>query len=183
MGDSCRPKGSIPVQSSQSSGSEEEGPGLDEQKRKYISREMLPYLIGHVKANMGFTDDEVLHTPSGFLLHQFQSSAPIDVPVHLYILEVLKHEWKDPDKIMLPQFMAKLYPVRDMQKYLPVSASFDSFVASQVGITSLVEDAMIKNAVEKVAASLRKVYSGSDLAIQADLLWYCGTGHPWRGVP
>ncbi|KAJ1191007.1 hypothetical protein NDU88_000324 [Pleurodeles waltl] len=60
---------------SPSSTSELEGPSPDEQKGKYISKELLP--------------DEVPDTSSGSLLRQFQSSVPGNVPIHPSIQECL----------------------------------------------------------------------------------------------
>lgn len=137
-------------------------------KEKYIDKDMLPELLKHAKSNMGFPDDEAPSPSGGSILQQFQSSAAVDVPVLPYIREVLNRELKDPDRIMLPRFMSKLYPLQDMCKKLPDSIPIDSFVAILVGWTSLVEDAVIKDPVDKTLyASLRKVYCGSHLALRA----------------
>ncbi|KAJ1196434.1 hypothetical protein NDU88_000305 [Pleurodeles waltl] len=85
--------------------------------------------------NMDFPEDEVPDTSSGSLLRQFQSTVPVDVAIHPCIREVIKQEWRDPDKILLPNFMAKLYPLQDMAQVLPDLVPIDSFVASLVGRT------------------------------------------------
>lgn len=168
-GDGARSKGSVPV-SSFSSGDEAEGLGDSEHKGKYIDRDMLAGLLRHVKSNMGFPDDEAPSTSGGPLLRQFQSSSAVDVPVHPFIRDVLQREWVDPDRILLPRFMAKLYPLHDMAVELPDSIPIDSFVASLVGRTSLAEDAVLKDPVDKkVDSSLKKVYSGSHLALRAGI--------------
>ncbi|KAJ1192157.1 hypothetical protein NDU88_001469 [Pleurodeles waltl] len=96
--------------------SELEGPSQEEQKGKYISRELLPPPVKHVKVNMDFPEDEVPDTPSGSLLCQFQISVPVD------------------------------------------------------GRTSLAEDAVIRDAVDKKAdMSLKKVCSGTHLALRAGI--------------
>ncbi|KAJ1148663.1 hypothetical protein NDU88_001491 [Pleurodeles waltl] len=150
-----------------------EGPLPEEQKGKYIPRELLPPLLKHFKVNMDFPADEVpdtSDTSSGSLLHQFQSSVPVDVPIHPCIQEVIKPEWRDPDKILLPRFMAKLYPLQDMTQVLPDSVPIDSFVASLVGHMSLAEDAVIQDVVDKkVDVSLKKAYSGTHLALRAGI--------------
>ncbi|KAJ1212690.1 hypothetical protein NDU88_000345 [Pleurodeles waltl] len=160
--------GSPALQSLQSS--EEEGPGHEEQKGKYIAQDMLPDLIRHVKANIEFPDEEVSDRSSGSLLCQFQSLAPIDVLVHPYIHGVLKGEWRDHGKILLQHTKARLYFFQDIQTDLPDSIPIDSFVASLVGWTSLEEHAVIKDAVDKrVDALLGKVHSGSHLALRAGI--------------
>ncbi|KAJ1151625.1 hypothetical protein NDU88_004405 [Pleurodeles waltl] len=116
----------IPGQPLQSSGSDEEVPGPDEQKCKYIAHNMLPDLIWHVKVN----DEEVPDTTSGSLLLQFLYLVPLDVPVHPYIHEDLKREGRDPEKIMLLSFKANLNSLQDMWKDLPVPIPSDSFVAN-----------------------------------------------------
>ncbi|KAJ1218433.1 hypothetical protein NDU88_006013 [Pleurodeles waltl] len=119
---------------------------------------------------MDFPKDEVPGTSSGFLLRQFQSSVPVDVPIHPCIQEVSKREWRDPDKILLPCFMARLYPLQDMAQVLPDSVPIDSFVASLVGRTSLAEDAVIRDSVDKkVDVSLKKAYAGAHLALRAGI--------------
>ncbi|KAJ1185825.1 hypothetical protein NDU88_002612 [Pleurodeles waltl] len=153
-----------------SSSSELEGPSQEEQKGKYISKELLPPLVKHVRMNMDFPDVEVPGTSSGSLLCQFQSSAPVDVPIHPCIQEVIKREWKDPEKIILPRFMAKLYPLQDMAQVLPDSVPIDSFVSSLFGRTSLPEDAVIQDSVDKkVDVSLKKSYAGTHLALGAGI--------------
>ncbi|KAJ1087702.1 hypothetical protein NDU88_000867 [Pleurodeles waltl] len=105
--------------------------------------------------------DEVPETFAGSLLHQFQCFALVDMPVLPWIQEVLKWEWKDPDKILMPRFMANLYPLKNKSQDLP-----DSFVASLVGRSSLAEDAIIRDAVDRqVDAALKMVYSGAHLAL------------------
>ncbi|KAJ1169806.1 hypothetical protein NDU88_001696 [Pleurodeles waltl] len=124
---------------SPSSSSELEGSSLEEQKGKYISRDLLPPLVKYV-------------------------------PIHPYIQELIKREWRDPDKIILPRFMAKLYPLQDMAKVLPDLVPIDSFVASLVGRISLADDAVIQDAVDmKVDVSLKKAYSGTHLALRAGI--------------
>ncbi|KAJ1149160.1 hypothetical protein NDU88_001977 [Pleurodeles waltl] len=119
---------------------------------------------------MDFPEVDVSDTSSGSLLRQFQSSVPVDVPVYPCIQEVIKREWKDPDKIILPRFMAKLYPSQDMAQVLPDSVPIDSFVTSLVGRTSLAEDAVIRDSVDKkVDVSLKKSYAGTHLALQAGI--------------
>ncbi|KAJ1160858.1 hypothetical protein NDU88_001350 [Pleurodeles waltl] len=151
-------------------GSELEGPSQEEQKGKYISWELLPPLVKHVKVNMDFPEDEVPDTSSGSLLHQFQSSVPVDVAIHPCI-QVIKREWRDSNKILLPRFMAKLYPLQNMSQVLPDSVPIDSFVASLFGRTSVAEDAVIQDAVDKkVDVSLKKAYSGTHLALRAEFM-------------
>ncbi|KAJ1191986.1 hypothetical protein NDU88_001299 [Pleurodeles waltl] len=118
--------------------------------------------------NMNFPEDEVPDTSSGSLLGQFQGSVPVDVPIHPCIQEVIKWEWTDPDKILLPHFMAKLYPLQHMAQVLLDSVPTDSFVTSLVGRTSLAEDAVIWDSVDKkVDVSLKKEYAGTHLALRA----------------
>ncbi|KAJ1107238.1 hypothetical protein NDU88_004631 [Pleurodeles waltl] len=158
------------VAASPSSSSELEGPSQEEQKGKYISKELLPPLVKHVKMNMDFPKDEAPDTSSGSLLHQFQSSVPVDVPIHPCIQEVIKREWRDPDKILLPHFMAKLYPLQDMAQVLLDLVPIDSFVASLVGRKSLAEDAVIQDSVDKkVDVTLKKAYAGTHLALRAGI--------------
>ncbi|KAJ1082763.1 hypothetical protein NDU88_002928 [Pleurodeles waltl] len=69
--------------------------------------------------------------------------------------------------------MAKLYPLQDMAQVLPDSVPIDTFVASFVGRTSLAEDAVIRDLVDKkVDVSLRKSYAGMHLALRDGI---CGT--------
>ncbi|KAJ1203006.1 hypothetical protein NDU88_006801 [Pleurodeles waltl] len=137
------------------SSSELVGPSPQKQKSKYISRDLLPPLVKHVKVNMDFPEYEVSDTSSGSLLRQFQSTVPVQVPIPPCIQEVIKREWKDPDKILLPRFMAKLYTSQAIAQVLPDSAPVDSFVASLVGHISLDEDSVIRDAVDrKVDVSL-----------------------------
>ncbi|KAJ1182922.1 hypothetical protein NDU88_008099 [Pleurodeles waltl] len=144
--------------------SELEAPSREEQKGKYISKEFLPPLVKHVKMNMDFPDMDVPDT-SGSLLRQFQSSVPRDVPVHPCIQEVIKREWRDPNKILLPRFMGELYPLQNIPQVLPDSVPIDSFATSLVGRTSLAKDAVIRDSVDrKVDVSLRKSYAGTHLA-------------------
>ncbi|KAJ1098238.1 hypothetical protein NDU88_003354 [Pleurodeles waltl] len=59
-----------------------------------------------------------------------------------------------------------------MSGSLPGSIPIDSVVASLVGRTFLTEDAIIKDATDKkIDSALRKVYSGSHLALRAGI--YC----------
>ncbi|KAJ1083156.1 hypothetical protein NDU88_003316 [Pleurodeles waltl] len=75
---------------------------------------------------------------------------------------------KDPDKIILPRVMGKLYPLQDMAQVLPDSVPIDSFVTSLVGCMSLAEDAVIGVPVDKkVDVSLKKSYAGTHLELQA----------------
>ncbi|KAJ1080837.1 hypothetical protein NDU88_001026 [Pleurodeles waltl] len=105
-----------------------------------------------------------------FCLFCSRVSVPVDVPIYPCIQEVIKWEWRDPDKINLPHFVAKLYPLKDMAKVLPDSMPIDSFVASLVGCTSLAEDAVIQDSVDKkVDVSLRKAYAGTHLALRAGI--------------
>ena len=157
-----------PSGSDVSTDEEEEFP--DVQTGKYVSKDILKEVLSHVKANMGFAEDEVPSTSSGPLLRQFQSASESSLPVHDHIWEVLRREWKDPDKIVLPRFMAKLYPLTDMQKTLPDAIQVDSLVSSLVGRTSLNEEAILKDAVDKkVDSSLKKVYAGMHLSMRAGI--------------
>ncbi|KAJ1101181.1 hypothetical protein NDU88_006253 [Pleurodeles waltl] len=107
---------------------------------------------------------------SCFHLFDFASTVLVDVPIHPCIQELIKREWKDPDKIILPRFMAKLYLLQYMAQVLPGSVSIDSFVANLVGRTSLAEDAVIRDSVvKKVDVSLKKSYAGTHLALQAGI--------------
>ncbi|KAJ1141180.1 hypothetical protein NDU88_007515 [Pleurodeles waltl] len=111
---------------SRSSSLELEGPSPEEEKCKSISRDLLPPMVKHVKVNMDFPEDEVPDTSSGSLLRQFQSTVPVDMPIHSCIQEVIKRR------------------------------------------TSLAEDAVIRDAVDKnVDVSLKKAYSGTHLALRA----------------
>ena len=104
------------------------------------------------------------------MVRQFQQSTVLDVPIQSHILDVVNREWKDPDKISLPRFMAKLYPLADMQNTLPDSVPIDSLVARLVGRTSLNEDAIIKDQTDKkIDSALKKVYSGVHLALRAGI--------------
>ncbi|KAJ1216104.1 hypothetical protein NDU88_003710 [Pleurodeles waltl] len=148
--------------------SELEGPSQEEKKVKYISRDLLPPLVKHVKVNMDFPGDEVPDNASGSLLRQIQSSVPVDVPINPCIQEVIKREWRDPDKILLPLFIAKLSPLQDMALVLPDSVPIDSFVASLVGRTSLAADEVIQDFLDKtVDVYLKKAYAGTYLALWA----------------
>ncbi|KAJ1110269.1 hypothetical protein NDU88_007624 [Pleurodeles waltl] len=110
--------------------------------------------------NMDFPDVEFPDTSSGSLLRQFQSS--VHEPIHPCIQEVIKRERRDPDKIILPRFMAKFYPLQDMAKVFPDSVPIDSFVASL--------DAVIWDSVDKkVDASLKKSYAGNHFALRAGI--------------
>ncbi|KAJ1170769.1 hypothetical protein NDU88_002641 [Pleurodeles waltl] len=122
-------------------------------------------LVKHVIVNMGFPDGEIPDTSSASLLCQFQSTVPFDVLIHLCIQEVIEREWNDADKIILPCFMAKLYPLQDMHQVLPDSIPIDSFVASLVGRTSLAKEAVDK----RVDGSLKKVYSVAHMALRAGI--------------
>ncbi|KAJ1211077.1 hypothetical protein NDU88_006439 [Pleurodeles waltl] len=160
------------VAASTSSSSEVEGPSLEEQMGKYFSRELLPPLMKHVKLNMDFPEVDVPETLSGYILCQFQISVPVDVTIHPCIQVVIKREWKDPDKIILPRFMGKLYPLQVMAQVLSDSVPIDSFVASLVGCMSLAEDAVIRDSVDKkVDVSLKTSYAGTHLALRAGIYW------------
>ncbi|KAJ1114913.1 hypothetical protein NDU88_003143 [Pleurodeles waltl] len=111
--------------------------------------------------------------PSGSLLRQFQCATPVDVLVHHCIQEVPKQEWKNPDKIIKLSFLEKLYPLKDILKDLPDSIPVDSFVASLMGHTSLAEDAIIRDSVDKkMDVALKKGFFGANLALRAGV---CGT--------
>ena len=70
----------------------------------------------------------------------------------------------------MPRFMSKLYPLTDMQTSLREGIPIDSFVASLVGRTSLTEDSVIRDQVDKKAdSSLKKVYAGMHLALRAGI--------------
>ncbi|KAJ1202696.1 hypothetical protein NDU88_006493 [Pleurodeles waltl] len=97
-------------------------------------------------------------------------TVPVDVPIHPCVQEVIKREWKDPDKTILPQFMAKLYPLQDLAQVLPDPVPIDSFVGSLVGRTSFAEDAVFRDSVgKKVDVSLKKSYAGMHLALRAGI--------------
>ncbi|KAJ1156747.1 hypothetical protein NDU88_009464 [Pleurodeles waltl] len=120
-----------------------------------------------MKLNMDFPEVDVPDTSSGSLLHQYHGSVPVDVPIHPCFQEVIKREWKDPDKIILPRFMGKLYSLQDMAQVLPDSVHIDSIVASLVGRTTLAEDAVIWDSVDKkVDVFLKKSYAGTHLALR-----------------
>ena len=68
-----------------------------------------------------------------FFVVVFFKVTELSFPVHDHIVEVLKREWRDPDKIALPRFMAKLYPLTEMQKYFPDVIPVDSLAYSLVG--------------------------------------------------
>ncbi|KAJ1207487.1 hypothetical protein NDU88_002878 [Pleurodeles waltl] len=158
------------VAASTSSSSELEGPSPEEQKSKYVSKELLPPLMKRVKLNMDFPDVDVPDPFSGSLLHKFQTSVPVDVHIHSCIQEVIEWEWKDPNKIILPRFMAKLYPLQDMAQVLRDSVPIDSFVTSLVGRMSLAEDAVNWDSVDKkVDVSWKKSYGGTHLALRAGI--------------
>ncbi|KAJ1183210.1 hypothetical protein NDU88_000035 [Pleurodeles waltl] len=71
----------------------------------------------------------------GLLFLPLPSTVPVDVPIYPCIQEVIKRELRDPDKIFLPRFMAKMYPLQEMAQVLPDSVPVDSFVACLVGHT------------------------------------------------
>ncbi|KAJ1190974.1 hypothetical protein NDU88_000291 [Pleurodeles waltl] len=86
------------------------------------------------------------------------------------IMEVMQWEWRDLDKLLLPRFTAKLYPLHDMQADLPDTILVDSFVPSLVGCTSLAKDTVLKDPVDKkVNGSRKKVFSGDYLALRAGI--------------
>ncbi|KAJ1136282.1 hypothetical protein NDU88_002699 [Pleurodeles waltl] len=166
-----KPMAPLPEDCSDSSGSEVEVPIPEKQKGRYISLDLLPELVKHVKVNMEFTDGEAPDTSSGSLLCQFWCTIPISI--HPCIQEVIKREWRDPDKIILPRFMAKLYPLQDMSLVLPNFIYIDSFVASLVGRMTLAEDVVVSHLVDKkVDGSLKKTYSRNHLTLRAGI---CGT--------
>ncbi|KAJ1098323.1 hypothetical protein NDU88_003438 [Pleurodeles waltl] len=140
--------------------SEEEGLGPGDLMVKCIAKDQLPVLVCHAKGNMSFQEDEAPESSSSALLRQFRSSTPVDVLIYSCICEVLIREWCDPDKIVMPHFMAKLYPLHNMQSDFPDAIPVDSFVASLVGCTSLAEEAILRNPIEKkVDRALKKVFS------------------------
>ncbi|KAJ1207584.1 hypothetical protein NDU88_002975 [Pleurodeles waltl] len=168
--DRCRRK-APQLAASPSSSSGDEGPAPEELTGKYIAKDQVLGLVHHVKVTMGFQDEDSLETSSSALLRQFQSSTPVDVPVHACIKEVVQWEWRDPEKfLLLLLFMAKVYPLHDMQPDLPDSIPLDYFVSSLVGCTSLAEDAVLKDPIDKkVYGSLKKVYSGAHLTLPAGI--------------
>ncbi|KAJ1083296.1 hypothetical protein NDU88_003455 [Pleurodeles waltl] len=141
------------------SSSEEEGLGPEDLTGKYISKDKLPILVHNVKSNKGFQEDEAPESSSLALLHQFHSSTPVDVPVHSCICDDHYREWHDPDKILMPCFMAKICP---LQFYSNDSILVDAFVTSLVGSTSLADEMILHDPTDKTKdGSLKKVYSGS----------------------
>ncbi|KAJ1151663.1 hypothetical protein NDU88_004443 [Pleurodeles waltl] len=66
--------------------------------------------------------------------------------------------------------MGKLYPLHNRQSGFPDSNLGDSFVTSLVGCTSLAEEAILRDPIDKkVDEYLKKVYSGSRLALWAGI--------------
>ncbi|KAJ1186882.1 hypothetical protein NDU88_003662 [Pleurodeles waltl] len=153
---------------SPSSTSCDEGPALEKLTGKYIRKDQFPGLVRHVKVNMGFQVRRFMR----LLLLPFYTyfKIQVDVSIHACIKEVMQQEWRDLDKILLPHFMAKLYLLHDMQADFSDSILVNTFVASLVGNTSLAEDAVLMDPVDKkVDGSLSKVYSGVHLALQAGI--------------
>ncbi|KAJ1155292.1 hypothetical protein NDU88_008023 [Pleurodeles waltl] len=82
----------------------------------------------------------------------------------------LSREWLDLDKILMPRFMAKLYPLHNKQSDFHDFILVNCFVASLVECTSLANEAILRDPVDKkVDGSLKKVYSGSHLALRAGI--------------
>ncbi|KAJ1177414.1 hypothetical protein NDU88_002669 [Pleurodeles waltl] len=148
---------------------EEQTPVRNDQKGEYIGKDLLPELLAYVKQNMGFQVKETPESSSlvSSLLWQFQQYTQLDVPGHPDLIGALHREWKDSDKILLPRFMAKLYPISDMQHVLQDSIPIDFFVASLVGHTLLMKDSVSHDQpVKMIDPALRKVYSGAHLVLR-----------------
>lgn len=56
------------------------------------------------------------------------------------MLDVIEQEEKDPDKIILPRFMPKLYPLENKDSMLPDNVHVDSVVASLLDCGSMAEE-------------------------------------------
>ncbi|KAJ1214810.1 hypothetical protein NDU88_002421 [Pleurodeles waltl] len=83
---------------------------------------------------------------------------------------VLLQEWKNPERVAVPRFMAKLYPLEDIEEKLPDSVHVDSFVASLVGWPSTAKENIVKDVADKkVDSSVKKAYVGTHLALRADI--------------
>ncbi|KAJ1175210.1 hypothetical protein NDU88_000501 [Pleurodeles waltl] len=79
----------------------------------------------------------------------------------------MQREWRDPDKILLLLFMARLNLLHDMQVDLPDFIPVDSIVSSVVGRPSMGKDTMLKDPIDKkVDGSLNKVCSGAHMTLQ-----------------
>ncbi|KAJ1194977.1 hypothetical protein NDU88_004261 [Pleurodeles waltl] len=74
----------------------------------------------------GSPDDAVPGTSQDSVLPQFKRLPSMDLPLHQFVMDVVLREWKDPDRIGLPRFMAKLYPLEDVGEKLPDLAQVDS---------------------------------------------------------
>mgnify|MGYP002804430413 CR=1 FL=1 len=158
----------VPLSASDIS-SDDDGPSPSpDLKGKYISREGLQEMLTHVRENMGFPRADGPSSSQDSLLPQFRKPVNLGLPIHDFVLDVFRNEWKDPEKIALPRFMAKLYPLEDMESKLPEVIHVDSVVASLVGRSSMAEENILKDpADKKVDSSLKKVFSGSHLALRA----------------
>ncbi|KAJ1090079.1 hypothetical protein NDU88_003219 [Pleurodeles waltl] len=122
-------------------------------KEKYISKDMLPELLSHVKNNMGLPKEEVTEFCKDVVLLQLKEHINMGVPIHQHVLDLVLNEWKDPDKINVPSVRSRAYPLEGMVEKL-----LDWLVASLEGHSSMAEDSVLRDpADKKIDGALKKV--------------------------
>ncbi|KAJ1154249.1 hypothetical protein NDU88_007003 [Pleurodeles waltl] len=107
----------------------------------------------------------------GLLCHlpvQFKKLPGAALPIHQFVIDVLLQEWKDPNHITVPRFIAKLYPLEDMEEKMPDSVHADFVVASLGDWSSMMEENILKNVADKnVDSLLKKAHAGVHFTLRA----------------
>ncbi|KAJ1108289.1 hypothetical protein NDU88_005665 [Pleurodeles waltl] len=117
---------------------------------------------------MGFSAEAVPSTSRETVLPQFKKLPSTALPIHQFAMDALLNEWRDPEHITLPCFMAKLYTLEEMEGKLPETFHVDSILASLVGRPSMAEENIVKDVANKnVDSSVKKAYAGTHLALRA----------------
>ncbi|KAJ1103836.1 hypothetical protein NDU88_001257 [Pleurodeles waltl] len=115
---------------------------------------MLPELLDHIKTNKGLSSKEVAETSKYAVLYQFKKPLNVRVPIYQLVMDVVLNEWKDPDKIIVPRFMSKLYPLERMEEALPDTAHVDPLVVSLVGRSSMSDESALRDPADRKESGL-----------------------------
>ncbi|KAJ1081633.1 hypothetical protein NDU88_001811 [Pleurodeles waltl] len=66
-----------------------------------------------------------------------------------FVMDVLFNEWREPEHSAMPRFMAKLYPLEEMEETVPETIHMDSIVASLVGRPLMAEGNILEDVRDK----------------------------------
>ncbi|KAJ1129155.1 hypothetical protein NDU88_007526 [Pleurodeles waltl] len=124
--------------------------------------EDLALVVSYLSSKLQLPPDEDQASKSGKWYTQFQRPSVPKVPVIPSIQRLIKHEWRDPERILVPRCLGRLHPLTKGERDVPQVLTLDLLLTNLTEKPSLLSEGITLQDPEdkKVEAALKRAYAG-----------------------